>query len=286
MAVALLLSQVLASCGSFIKEKSENRPIARVGQQYLYEDDIADLLPENTTPQDSAALVTNYINNWAVKQLLLTKAEINLPEERLREFEALVSDYRMDLYTRAYREALVLQAEDTTITSSQLQDIYEKEKENFKLREKLVQLRFVELPKQFLNKDEVTERLKRFDENDHYYLDSIGVQFRKLNFNDSLWVPLERVLEEVPPLTYENEGQYLKKSQFFELEDSTGVYLAIIRDVREPNETAPLSYVEPTIRQILLNRRKLDFMRQLETELIDDATKEKTFEVYERSTEN
>ncbi len=283
LAVLLLLS--LCTCGRYIKEDVENRPVARVGQVYLFEEDIANLLPENTSPQDSAALVTNYINNWAIKQLLLTKAEINLPEDRLQEFEALVTDYRMDLYTRAYREALVLQAEDTLITESQMREIYEKEKENFKLREKLVQLRFVELPKQFLNKDEVTERLKRFDEDDLYYLDSIGIQFRKLNFNDSLWVPLERVMEEVPPLNYENESRYLKKSQFFELEDSTGVYLTLITDIREPNEIAPLSYIEPTIRQILLNRRKLEYMRKLETELIDEATKENTFEVYDQNVE-
>ncbi len=279
LAILLLLS--ILACGRYIKEDVENRAIARVGQVYLFESDIANLLPENTNPQDSATLVTNYINNWALKQLLLTKAEINLPEERLQEFEALVTDYRMDLYTRAYREALVLQAEDTLITDAQLLDIYEKEKENFKLREKLIQLRFVELPKQFLNKDEVTERLKRFDEDDLYYLDSIGVQFRKLNFNDSLWVPLQRVMEEVPPLNYENESRYLKKSQFFELEDSTGVYLTLITDILEPNEIAPLSYIEPTIRQILLNRRKLEYMRKLETELIDEATKENTFEVYD-----
>ncbi|MBT8312306.1 MAG: peptidyl-prolyl cis-trans isomerase [Flavobacteriaceae bacterium] len=275
----------IMACGRFIKEDVENKPVARVGQVYLFEEDIANLLPENTSPQDSATLVTNYINNWAIKQLLLTKAEINLPEERLQEFEALVNDYRIDLYTRAYREALVLQAEDTLITESQMLDIYEKEKENFKLREKLVQLRFVELPKQFLNKDEVTERLKRFDEDDLYYLDSIGVQFRKLNFNDSLWVPLERVMEEVPPISYENESRYLKKSQFFELEDSTGVYLALITDIREPNEIAPLTYIEPTIRQILLNRRKLEYMRRLETELMDEATKENTFEVYDQNVE-
>ncbi|MBT8177893.1 MAG: peptidyl-prolyl cis-trans isomerase [Eudoraea sp.] len=282
---AVLFFLSIMACGRFIKEDVENKPVARVGQVYLFEEDIANLLPENTSPQDSATLVTNYINNWAIKQLLLTKAEINLPEERLQEFEALVNDYRIDLYTRAYREALVLQAEDTLITESQMLDIYEKEKENFKLREKLVQLRFVELPKQFLNKDEVTERLKRFDEDDLYYLDSIGVQFRKLNFNDSLWVPLERVMEEVPPISYENESRYLKKSQFFELEDSTGVYLALITDIREPNEIAPLTYIEPTIRQILLNRRKLEYMRRLETELMDEATKENTFEVYDQNVE-
>ena len=277
---------LLSSCGRFIKDDVENPVVARVGNVFLYAEDINKLLPEDITPQDSAALVTNYINNWAIKQLLLTKAEINLPEDQLLEFEDLVSDYRMDLYTRAYREALVLQAQDTTVTASQLQTIYEKEKENFKLKEKLVQLRFVELPLQFLNKDEVSERLQRFDEDDLYYLDSIGVQFRKLNFNDSLWVPLERVMEEIPPLTYDNESQYLKKSQFFELEDSMAVYLGIVNDVMEPNEIAPLPYVEPTIKQILLNRRKLEYLRKLETELIDEATKDKTFEVYESDSEN
>ncbi|MBT8321080.1 MAG: peptidyl-prolyl cis-trans isomerase [Eudoraea sp.] len=277
---------MINSCGRFIQDDIENPAVARVGNVFLYADDISGLLPENTTPQDSAALVVNYINNWAIKQLLLTKAEINLGEEQLQEFEKLVIDYRMDLYTRAYREALVLQAQDTTVSDSQLRTVYEKEKENFKLKEKLVQLRFVELPKQFLNKDEVTERLKRFDEDDLAYLDSIGVQFRKLNFNDSLWVSLERIMEEIPPLNYDNEDQYLKKSQFFELEDTLGVYLGIVNDVMEPNEIAPLPYVEPTIKQILLNRRKLEYLRKLETELIDEATKDKTFEVYENKSED
>ena len=282
----LLIGLIAVSCGKFIKDDIENRPVARVGNVFLYADDINKLLPENTTPQDSAALVTNYVNNWAIKQLLLTKAEINLPEEQLQDFEKLVTDYRMDLYTRAYREALVLQALDTTVTENQLRTVYQKEKENFNLKEKLVQLRFVELPKQFLNKDEVTERLKRFDDADLYYLDSIGVQFRKLNFNDSLWVPLGRIMEEIPPLNYENEDQYLKKSQFFELEDSMAVYLGIVSDVMEPNEIAPLPFVEPTIKQILLNRRKLEYLRNLETELIDEATKDKTFEVYESELED
>lgn len=282
----LLCSILLTACGRFIKDEADNPAVARVGNVFLYAEDINKLLPEDTSPQDSAALVTNYINNWAIKQLLLTKAKINLPEEQLQEFEQLVTDYRMDLYTRAYREALVIQAEDTTVTEAQLQGIYERERENFKLKEKLVQLRFVELPVQFLNKDEVIERLQRFDEDDLYYLDSIGVQFRKLNFNDSLWVPLGRIMEEIPPLTYDNEGQYLKKSQFFELEDSMGVYLGIVRDVMDPNEIAPLPFVEPTIKQILLNRRKLEYLRTLETELIDEATQDNTFEVYERNTKN
>jgi hypothetical protein len=272
----------LLSCNSFLKNDINEEPLARVGDTYLYWDEVQVVLGENITEQDSASLVTNYINNWATKQILLEKAKINLPDEKIAEFEQLVANYRKDLYTRAYKEALVNQAEDTTISQGELNRFYEDERENFKLKEKIIKLRFIQLPVQFLNRKEVTESLKRFNQEDIRYLDSIGVQFQKLNFNDSLWVPVSRVIEEIPPLNNDNEERYLKKSQFFELEDAMGVYLANVNDVLDVNEFAPLSYIESTIRQVLLNRRKLEYIRKLETEIIDEATKEKVFEVYEK----
>lgn len=278
----LLLAVLVVSCDGLFKKEPDSEPMARVGDSYLYKKDIESLLSAPFNQQDSASLVTNYINNWAIKQLLFSKAQINLTEEEIAAFERLVANYRIDLFTRAYKEALVLRGEDTTITDLQLQRFYEEEKENFILKEKLVQLRFIQLPRQFLNKDEVKERLKRFSEEDKVFLDSIGVQFNKLNFNDSLWVPVSRIIQEISPLTFENEERYLKKSQFFELEDSLGVYLGKIAEVRNMNEIAPLKYIKPTIRQVLLNRRKLDFMRRLETEILDEAVKRKEFEIYEK----
>ncbi|WP_422081067.1 peptidyl-prolyl cis-trans isomerase [Ulvibacterium sp.] len=278
--LCLFVVLLTLSCGSYLKENEEKVPLARVGERYLYKEDVSPLLRKGISPEDSASFVTNYINNWASKQLLLDRAKINLQEEKLAEFDALVADYRTDLYTRAYKEALVNQGSDTLVSPSQLESFYEREKENFKLKEKLVQLRFIELPTEFLNKGEVIKRLKSFKEEDMVYLDSIGVQFRKLNFNDSIWIRASRVIEEIPPLTLENQDRYLKKSQFFELEDSVGVYLARINDVRQVNEIAPLSFIEPTIKQVLLSRRKLNYIRKLETEILDEAIKQNEFEVY------
>jgi hypothetical protein len=138
----------------------------------------------------------------------------------------------------------------------------------------------VELPKQFLNKSAVSLRMDRFNKNDIVYLDSVGMQFRKMNFNDSIWVKVSRVVKEIAPLTFDNEAQYLKKSQFFELQDSLGVYLGKVTDVLEVNDIAPLGFVRPTIEQVLLNRRRLEYMRKLETELMDEAIKKKEFEIY------
>lgn len=270
----------LISCEGLFDTPDKEQPLARVGDAYLYRSDIVPLLANITSKEDSISFVNNYINNWASNQLLLAKAKINLPESKLTEFERLVANYRNDLYTRAYKEALVQQGSDSVVTKKQMETFYEQEKENFRLKEKLVQLRFVELPILFLNKEEVIKRLKRFDDQDRIYLDSIGVQFKKLNFNDSIWIKASRVIDEIPPLTLENQERYLKKSQFFELEDAKGVYLTEVKDILEPNDIAPLSYIEPTIKQVLLSRRKLNYIRKLDVEIIDEAIKDKQFEVY------
>ncbi|MCG2459512.1 peptidyl-prolyl cis-trans isomerase [Flavobacteriaceae bacterium F89] len=271
-----------ASCNFRWKKAEEKVPLARVDEAYLYKEDVARLLVGNMTKEDSASFVTNYINDWATKQLLLSKAKINLPEEKLAEFDKLVSDYRTDLYTRAYKEALVKQALDTAISDTDLKTFYDQEKENFKLKEELVQLRYIELPSQFLDKKTVIQKLKRFNKDDIVYLDSIGVQFRKVNFNDSIWVPVSRLISEIPPLTVENQHKYLKKSQFFELQDSIGVYLGHVTNLLQVNDETPLSYIKPEIRQVLLNRRRIDYSRKLEVEIIDEAIKNKEFEVYDK----
>jgi hypothetical protein len=275
-----LICVLLGSCSSYFKKKEDVAPLARVGENFLYGEDIAVYITNGMSETDSASFVTNYINTWASKQLLLSKAKINLQEDKLRKFDALVADYRTDLYTRAYKEALVSQGSDSIISKDQLAAFYAEEKENFKLKERILRIRFVVLPKNFLNKEEVTKRLKSYKKEDVSYLDSIGVQFSKLHFNDSIWIKASRVAAEIPPIGFENQDRYLKKSQFFELEDSIGVYLGKIEEVKDINEVAPLSFITPTIKQVLLNRRKINYLRKLEIEIIDEAIKDKEFEVY------
>lgn len=278
--LCLGLVTLMTSCNSLFKEEPKKEPLARVGNSYLYKEDISALIPVGLSKQDSTAFVVNYLNNWASKELLLDKSKINLPEDKLAEFNRLVSNYKTDLYTRAYLEALVQQSSDTSITNSELQDFYNREKENFKLTEKLVQLRFVSLPSQFLDKDVVETKLKNFEAADKAYLDSIAVQFKKLHFNDSIWVSASRLIEEISPLTSLNEEKYLKNSQFFELQDSIGVYLGKVNSVLNINDIAPMSYVAPDIKQIIINRRRLSQREKIETEIIDEAIKKNEFEIY------
>ncbi|MFT6930603.1 MAG: hypothetical protein ACJAQ7_002093, partial [Sediminicola sp.] len=54
-----------ASCEGIWKKKKDNKAIARVGEVYLYEEDIAPLITDNMSKADSVLLVSNYINTWA-----------------------------------------------------------------------------------------------------------------------------------------------------------------------------------------------------------------------------
>jgi Fe-S cluster biosynthesis and repair protein YggX len=57
--------------------------------------------------------------------------------------------------------------------------------------------------------------------------------------------------------------------------------LVVIEDVVKRNELAPLPYVEPTLKQILINKRKLELMRQFDREVIQEGLRQNVFEVYE-----
>jgi hypothetical protein len=87
-------------------------------------------------------------------------------------------------------------------------------------------------------------------------------------------------LSEVYFLNEENAEKYLKKSQFFRVEDTLGVYLLFIDELLNKGETVPRVMLESTIKNIIRNQKKLKFTKQFEKEIIQDAIQSKTYERY------
>ena len=112
------------------------------------------------------------------------------------------------------------------------------------------------------------------------FLDTISIQFNSFFLNDSVWIKSEDVLKKINPLTKGFNKVLLKKLNFIQLKDSLGLYLIQVNDIIEAGDQAPISYVLPTIKQIILNRRKLKLVNQLKSEIVNDAIKNKKFEIY------
>ena len=277
--VFISLIVLCTSCEFFIP-LPQQEAIARVDENYLYTSDIKELITPSMTKEDSVRVVQKYINDWATKQLLMKKAKINLPEEKQNAYNSLVENYRTDLFTKEYKDIIATKTLDSTISLSEMERLYEANKPNFILNEELVKLRYLHIGNDNTSIDKIKAQFVRFDSIDKVELTQKEIQFKSHLLNDSVWVKVSAVIDAAPIITIENIDQLLKKDNFVELQDSLGVYLIYVNDVLFRNEEAPLSYVKPTIEQIILNGRKLELIKKLEKDILEDAIKNKQFEEF------
>tara|TARA_R110002051_G_scaffold75877_2_gene138324 strand:+ start:189502 stop:190353 length:852 start_codon:yes stop_codon:yes gene_type:complete len=270
---------LLVGC-SFFKKIDSGQPIARVNDSFLYQEDIKGVVPKGVSKQDSTLMVNAYINRWAQQLLLMDGAKINLSESKQTSFSQLVEQYKVDLFTNAYLEGLVKKNIDTIVSLDLEQQFYQANKESFRLNDDLLQFRYINLPLNPINLDTITRRFKRFNANDKRYLDSIAVQFKSYVLNDSLWVKFSNVTDKISIINSENKNQLLKKSNFLQLKDSLNLYLMHVNDVKTLDDYAPLDYVKNSIKQIVINKRKLELIKQLEKDITKDAIKNNKFEIF------
>ena len=269
---------VLCSC-DFINQDNLDTPIARVNDSYLYKKDIKNLIFENTSKDDSTLIVANFINRWATKQLLIDQSIINLTQEKQVAYNNLVNQYKTDLYIEAYKSSIVAKQLDSVITFEELEKFYNQNKENFKLNDNLLKIRYIHIDENFSNTKELVEKFKRFDSIDKNELTKLSIKFKAFNLNDSIWIKNDLLIRVLPVLK-QNNIQVLKKTNFTQLQDSLGVYLVKIEAVLKTNDIAPLSYVKPTIEQIVINKRKQEILKKIEKEITIDAIKNKNFELF------
>ena len=269
------------SCDYFKKRDAQPQAIARVDDDFLLKSDIEKILPQNYTLEDSVRIATSYVNSWAMKKLLMIKANENISNEQKDAFEQLVQEYRTDLYTQSYLEKLVAKKIDTTISQREREQFYQENKSVFKLNEGLVKLRYIHLHQDNEKNKNIVESFKRFNKKDKKQLDSLSLHFVSSFFNDSIWLKTIEVYDKLPFLKDKIEGRSGDLNWILEQNDSTGYYLVKIRKLLKKDDEAPMEYARPTLKQIILNKRKLEYIKEIENDIINTAIKKKQFEVYE-----
>tara|TARA_B100001093_G_scaffold378361_1_gene363628 strand:- start:7670 stop:8521 length:852 start_codon:yes stop_codon:yes gene_type:complete len=276
----IILILTVFSCDWTIKSTHQDA-IARVNSTFLTKDKIDAGLFDGLSVQDSLIQIQNIINDWATQQLLQDGALLNLEAQKQKEFETLVKDYKTDLLTSAYLEAMTKQNLDTIISNQELELAYKQNKELFYLKEDLIKLRYINHNLSMSNSNEIKRRFKRYNAEDRAILDTISLQFNSFFLNDSVWINSNQVISKIGPLQKGFNKVLLKKQNFIQLKDSLGLYLMQVKDVLEIGQPAPLAYVTPTLKQIIINKRKLKLVNQLKSEIVNDALRNKKFEIYE-----
>ena len=273
------LAVVLVSC-DHLPSVDQDPIVARVGSHYLYASALSAQLMPQLSEEDSTLLAQNIINTWAKDQLLFDQALLNLDQPTQAKLNDLVERYRLDLWARSYKESVVKSMIDTEVSTKELEEYYQQNLNSFILKEDVIQLRYIILPTDNIDLELIQERFQRFNLEDRAFLDSLSYQFSDYELDESRWISrraFERKFGKVAKDPFEN---YLKKSQFFLLDDAIEVYLLQVNDFKYHNDIAPLTMVRNTVEKIVFNRKKLNFIKEFDQEILQDAIQTNKFEIY------
>ena len=276
---SIYLIILLLICSCDLPTNEESNAVARVGEDFLFISDLENQIGPNGS--DSIQITSRTINEWAEELLYLKKAEINLSFSEKKGLEELVSTYRNDLYVKTYKDKAIQSQLDSIVEKEEIEYYFDQNKFNFKTNKDLMRGRYVRVRNENYNLRTIRKSIRRYNEDDKVFLDSIALQFTTYSLNDSMWVQASQFFNRLPSIPERRYKNFLKNDTFFELQDSLEVYLVVIEEVVLRNDLAPLDYVAPTLKQILINKRKLELMRQLDREIIEEGLRQNIYEVYE-----
>ena len=268
---------LILSC-DFNTELNDNI-VARVGDKTLSKEDLINKLPKIVNSEDSIIISNKIINNWALNQLLIDNAEINLSNEEVEKIEKISNDYYNDLLISTYKNKVASYNSDTLVLDDEISEYYDSNFENFLLYEDIIKGRYVRLNKNNFNLNEIKRRFRRFNEQDLTFFDSISLQLLNYSLNDTIWVNKDLFFNKIPVLKDEEIERIVKKTLYVVKEDSLDVYLIKINDFIDINDKAPLDYIYNRIEELIKNKKKVDFIKKFETETIENAKIENNFEI-------
>ncbi len=270
---------VISSC-SRIPGKNGEEPIARVYDKYLFASDMSGIFNEVSDPGDSARMAQSFIDQWVKRQLLVRYAEDNVLEEH-KNFEAMIEDYRSSLLIYEYKKQLIREKVDTLVTNSQLEDYYNTNLHAFDLESPIVKALYIRMDRNNSNLTEIRRLLRSNRDADFEQLLTLGQQEAdRFDFFDDKWVSFPLIMEKIPG-NPENMDEYLQSNKSWESNDENFVHFLLIRDFLVSREQAPIEYIKEEIRGLVLSKRKLDYIQQIEHDVIQDAFSQQQIEIYE-----
>jgi len=275
--IALVLFMV-QGCSLFVKNDLEE-PVARVFENYLYPSDLEKVIPSGTNRQDSMLLAKRYTETWVKDMLMQHRAEESLSEEQM-DFETQIEEYHRSLLIYTYRQNLLQQKMDTLVSEREINSYYEENSKNFVLNQNVIKGTFIKVPLSAPNQDQLRRWSWNNREQDLDQLEKYCLSYAEKysDFNDT-WVDFSSIREQLPR-RISNPVRYLNSYRNIEHSDSLFRYLVHISAHLTEGEVAPVEMVSDDITNIILNKRKIKFIKDLEHRVYTDGVSRNQFEIY------
>jgi len=271
-----MIAFLIFSCD--LRNRKDDKVVAKVGDKYLYFSEMSTIFPKGCSKDDSIALAKLYIDNWIKTRLLLKKAELNLSAEELN-ISKEIETYRTSLLIYKYEDRMLQDRMDTTVLESEIKRYYEDNIANFSSEEYVVKAMYIKLPADAptlwnVRRWYVSDRERDIQD----LLDYCQIHAVKYDLFDDEWVQWVNIERELPQK--EAAKRQMTQNGNIEQQDGEFRYFVCIREKRAPGDTSPLAFVKDKVKSIIINKRKLQFISELERSIFDDALSKNQFEIY------
>jgi len=286
----LMISVLTLTAGcEFLKMKKErpeettSKPVARVLDHYLYPEDLEGIVGAGISKEDSANLIERYINSWARKQLLINEAAAKIDFNEA-ELERKILDYRYALMVYEFEKQYVNNELNPNLTSEDIHKYYEANKDKFELKQNIIRGIYVKVPSQAPRISQVKKWIQSDKTQDIEDLKSYCLRFAtSYSLEDSIWLNFDEIIKNTPLVAITNKVEFLKQNDFVESKDDEFDYFIRIKEYKITDEISPLAFVEDQIRNIIINKRKVELAKNLEEEVFNKALQNKDFEIYDQN---
>ena len=257
---------------------SDNKQIiASVNEKDLLLSEVLKEMPKAT--EDSTFFIERYMNLWIRKQLMIYHAEINVSSDLLN-YEAQIAEYRSSLLIYAYQQELINQNFDTSITSKEISDYYNQYREEFKLVKNIFMGRYIVVDKSAPKSKNLKKWYKSNKPDDIESLTDYCHQFAKEYYlSDSSWQYFSSINNKLPKFITEEE-YFLENTKGVWFEDQQYRHYIYIKNYQIKGSISPLALEREKIRNVLLNKNKIQYLKQLEDELYQNALALKKIKIY------
>ena len=272
----IILLFILSACHT---EEEVRTPVAQVADKVLYMEEVAKSIPNSLSASDSSLWANDFIKKWIEKELVVLAAEENLTYEQ-KNVEKELEEYRNSLLTYRYKKELMLQKMDTVVTKEEIETYYQQNQKEYILSKNIVKAIYMKTPLEVADPETIKNLSLDNSPEKMGELDEYGISYAKSydRFNDK-WVDVERILSQIP-VEISNQERFLRRNKFIESKDTDYYYFICIRNFRLSGEAAPVEYVEQQIKNLLLNQKKINFLKQIEKDIYKEGLASKKFKIF------
>lgn len=278
LGVLLALALLLGGC-DFYEKNAKEVVVAECYGTYLYASDLKGIVPEGTNTFDSLQRVNDFIDSWIMRRILIHQAENNLNTEEL-DLKKQLEEYRNSLVLYAYETQLINQKLDTVVSEDEIEAYYEQNKEDFQLRNTMVQAVYVILKEDCKQKHDIEKLMCDPDTLLLQNLDILATYYAEKSYLEvDNWLRLDE-LTRIIPIEILNPEHFLKKNRFvrFDVDDLT--YMVRFEDYLLEESISPLALERDHIRSIILTQRRKELIERMKEATYRTAQREHAFAKY------